>query len=82
MIILSRTYYVSLAILVKFPIEILQYGWRLRVWGHGLSASNIQLHAQSHIGVYIFHTLRPDLLKFRTEDIHKNKLELQLDYSF
>ena len=28
-----------------------------------------------------FHTLRPGLLKFRIEDVHKNAHELQLDCS-
>jgi len=40
------------------------------------------LKAKNHIGVYVFHILRPCLLKFRTEDVHKNRDEIQLDCSF
>jgi len=40
------------------------------------------LIAQSHIGVYIFHTLIPGLLKFNTRNIHKNRYEILPDCSF
>ena len=64
-------------------MEILHYGWRLRVlWASTLIASNTQPKAQSHIGVYVFHTLRTGLVKFGTEDFHKNRHELQIDCSF
>ena len=37
------------------------------------------LKAQSHIGVNVFHILRPCLLKFHTEDVHKNRYEINIE---